>query len=249
MIILTKKVLPFWNREVVWFGDLPRLSQCLSTVYKQSLTMKNRLGYKRSDFYTKLIDISSTEEMILNGLDKDTAYDIRRGKKDGVLTKIHTDLNEFISFYNGFAQTKGLNRINLDAVHNGNNLMVTKAEMDNEILVMHSYILDPSARRVRLLHSASLYRNAETGASKRSLVGRANRLLHFEDMILFKSKGYSVYDMGGYAYETADQSLQRINLFKDGFGGKLVLESDYWPITFLFVIKLRLMMRRLTSRK
>ncbi|RZM20525.1 MAG: hypothetical protein EOO88_35930 [Pedobacter sp.] len=210
--------------------------------------MKNRLGYKRSDFYTKLIDISVPEDIILSGLDKDTAYDIRRGKKDGIHTNIHTDLNQFVEFYNGFAQTKGLNQINLAALHNGNNLLVTKAEIDSEVLVMHSYILDPSAKRVRLLHSASLYRNAEMGASKRSLVGRANRLLHFEDMILFKSQGYSIYDMGGYAFKTADQSLQRINLFKDGFGGRLVLESDYWPLTFLFVIRMRSMLSRLINR-
>lgn len=238
MIILKKKMLSLLKRKVVWFGDAPKVSQCLTTVYKQSLAMKNFFGYKRDDFYTKLIDISGSDEQLILGFDKQTAYDIRRGRKDGISSQIHNGAEEFVVFYNDFAKTKGLNTIDLSKVDYGGNLMITKAVIENDTLVMHSYILDPSLRRVRLLHSASLYRNEETGASKRSLVGRANRLLHLEDMSLFRSQGYKIYDMGGYAYQTTDSNLLRINVFKDGFGGEMVLESDYWPLTFIYLMRL-----------
>jgi hypothetical protein len=42
--------------------------------------------------------------------------------------------------------------------------------------------------------------------------------------------------MGGYAYETKDEVLQNINKFKDGFGGNLVCEYDYWPWYYKYIL-------------
>jgi len=235
--------LPFLNREVVWFGQKPKTGQCLTTVFRQSSVKGERFGYKREDFYTKLIDISASEDTFFSQFDKNTAYDIRRARKDGIHTDIHTQLDEFIIFYNDFALTKGLEPIGLSSLEYGDNLVITKAVSEGEILVMHAYLLDRSEGRVRLLYSASPYRKEEMGGTKRSWIGRANRLLHLEDMKTFKAMGFSVYDMGGYAFGTTDDSLQRINLFKDGFGGQMVVENDYWPLLMLLAIRLRLLLK------
>lgn len=163
--------------------------------------------------------------------------------KDGIQAEIHTETNEFITFYNDFASTKGLAPIGIGLLEYGENLVITKAVSEGEILVMHAYLLDRSEGRVRLLYSASLYRKEQMGGTKRSWIGRANRLLHFEDMKTFKAMGFSIYDMGGYAFGTADDSLQRINLFKDGFGGQMVVENDYWPLLMLLAVRLRLLLK------
>jgi len=49
--------------------------------------------------------------------------------------------------------------------------------------VWHAYIL--SGRTARLLHSGSCFRNRE--AHYRALVGRANRWLHWKDMLQLKA--------------------------------------------------------------
>ncbi len=73
----------------------------------------------------------------------------------------------------------------------------------------------------------------------RSLVGMANRFLHFKDMTYFKDNNYMVYDFGGYAFETNDEQLKNINDFKDSFGGTLIHESDYMPLILFVIIKIK----------
>ena len=89
-------------------------------------------------------------------------------------------------------------------------LVITQAiDSENKSLVMHSYLCDKDNKRVRLLHSASLFRSDDQNI--RSLVGMANRFLHFKDMTYFN---YMVYDFGGYAFETNDEQLKNINDFR-----------------------------------
>jgi hypothetical protein len=81
--------------------------------------------------------------------------------------------------------------------------------------------------RVRLIRSASLFR--ETGHEERQKIGRANRLLHFHDILLFQQEGLGLYDLGGYYPDKAplNAELKRINEFKESFGGQLKSEANY----------------------
>src|SRR5271156_3508662 len=72
--------------------------------------------------------------------------------------------------------------------------------------------------KATLLHSASHFRQLDDNEA-RAVVGRANRLLHWRDMLFFKAEGKSVYDFGGWYAGTEDVELLRINQFKEGFGG------------------------------
>ena len=49
------------------------------------------------------------------------------------------------------------------------------------------------------------------------LVGRANRLHHWKDMISFKSKGLDQYDFGGWYEGRKTRDRLKINQFKEGF--------------------------------
>ena len=96
-------------------------------------------------------------------------------------------------------------------------------------LVYHTYLVDRSIGKVRILTSVSIRRDENLSQQDKNLIANANRLLHYEDMVCFRDLGFTKYDFGGYAYGTKDKSLAGINFFKDSFGGELVEESNYEP--------------------
>lgn len=238
MLCVKIKVIRFLNRKVVWYSSKPSIWNCLTTHYKQSAHCKPVLGYKREDFFTKVVDLTQDEKQLLAGFEKNTSYEIRRAEKEHITTSIELNVEHFKSFYNQFAKTKGLGVLNNNINDYDESLVITKAEYEEKEVVMHSYIIDESLKRVRLFHSASLFRNI-VDSQTRAIIGRANRLLHFMDMKYFKKLGFMEYDLGGYAMDTRDETLCQINKFKDGFGGKLKLESDYLPYPMVLLSKIR----------
>jgi lipid II:glycine glycyltransferase (peptidoglycan interpeptide bridge formation enzyme) len=81
------------------------------------------------------------------------------------------------------------------------------------------------ADRVSLLHSASVL-PSESDADLRAIIGRANRRLHWEDMVFFRSEGVATYDLGGWYIGQRDQRKLGINIFKEQFGGRVVQEYN-----------------------
>jgi hypothetical protein len=180
------------------------------------------------------------EKSLLHSFAKNTIYEIKRAMKEGISFEIETSLDTYINFYNNFASSKGLKKIGSDIRDYGDHLLITKALHDGETLVMHSYLFDNTFKRARLLHSASLFRN-EHDNNKRSLIGRANRFLHYKDMLFFLEKYYKCYDLGGYAFGTDDPQRIKINEFKDSFRGKLVCEKSYYPVWKYLYDRLRVL--------
>jgi hypothetical protein len=114
--------------------------------------------------------------------------------------------------------------------------VITTAYFEDKPVVCHSYLIDSELKIVRLLHSASMIHDLEDKSFK-GFVGRANRYLHYQDMVNFKEKGFLKYDFGGYALGTENVALQGINKFKDGFGGYLVEQSNYTPMLIKMISK------------
>jgi len=87
-----------------------------------------------------------------------------------------------------------------------------------------------SDNTARLHQSSSLFR-AACDKETRSMIGRSNRLLHWEDILYFKDAGLRWYDFGGWygGPETtgtyAEQLL--INQFKESFGGEKKREYSF----------------------
>lgn len=214
------------------FHESPAILDCIRFAqYNAAGKTSSILGFKRYPFFTKLIDLTISPEELLMQCRKNTKYEIKRAEKEGVRFEIEHDPNIFMEFYSAFARSKNTAKdiieMGLDYIaHYSGNITITKAVINDEVLVMHSYVFDKDGSRARLLHAASLFRD-ENDAQRRSLVGRANRFLHFQDMIYFKDHGFKIYDMGGYAHNSDDPELKSINDFKDSFGGKLIEESIY----------------------
>ena len=59
----------------------------------------------------------------------------------------------------------------------------------------------------------------------KSLIGRSNRRLHWEEIIFYKRKKFDIYDFGGLSLSDS-KTLSQIDKFKLGFGGKIIAEYN-----------------------
>ncbi len=193
--------------------------------------------------YTLLIDLTQDEDTIFSHFNKTTQNEARRSKtKDNVIpvTKFHcgcTDqsiLEDYITFFNRFAHSKDRDCVDFsdyEPFFRASTLCIRSIDDNetNEPLTMHCYIL--SDGRARLHQSASLFRNSED-KEERNKVSRANRFLHFDDMLYFKNQGIPYYDFGGWYGGDSDREKLAINRFKEAFGGNKHTEySCIIPVT------------------
>jgi lipid II:glycine glycyltransferase (peptidoglycan interpeptide bridge formation enzyme) len=189
------------------------------------------------DFYTLLIDLGKKPEDLFSCFEKNTKYEINRARnKDGVLIETLDAAKEkdaFYDFYNRFALTKNREPIGtaeIDSLVANNMFTLRAASFEGERLIYHSYIT--ANNRARLAQSASLFRASDNPAF-RALTGRANRLLHWDDILYFKDRGYKIYDLGGVTPDKSNNEGQAIARFKECFGGSLVKEYKSWiPVSF-----------------
>ena len=130
-------------------------------------------------------------------------------------------LDEFCAFYDAFARQKALGpsyRQWLLAACKARQLALTSASRNSETLVWPAYVT--CGKAARLQYSGSCFRNRESHYHAR--VGRANRWLHWKDMLRFKEMGIERYDWGGLFEDESAPERAGINSFKRDFGGQQV---------------------------
>jgi lipid II:glycine glycyltransferase (peptidoglycan interpeptide bridge formation enzyme) len=183
-------------------------------------------------FYTLFIDLRKDPDALFFSFEKNTKYQINRARnKDKIFIETldaTKEKNAFYDFYNQFALTKKRKPIGtseIDLLIANNMFTLRTASFEGERLIYHSYIT--ANNRARLAQSASLFRASDSTAF-RALTGRANRLLHWDDILYFKDRGYKIYDFGGVALDKSNKEGQTINRFKECFGGTLVKEYKSW---------------------
>ncbi|MDB5763090.1 MAG: hypothetical protein JWQ21_2085 [Herminiimonas sp.] len=199
--------------------------------YRQSEATGRRFGFVREIFFTKVIDIDKEESKLFSSLPTSTRRKIKRAYSERISFEEVGDMAAFANFFNAFSRQKNLAfRLTPDFLEKfGKSLLITAAAKDREVLVMHANLRHPDTGRARLLYSASVLRAADKTVSK-SVIGFANRALHFHDMCILGRQGFRLYDMGGYAVGTNNPELQGVNRFKDQFGGTLIREGNYRSI-------------------
>ena len=186
-------------------------------------------------FLTLHLRLDVPEPDLLARLDKDTQYEIRRCARTDNLQFHDTprpnedSIADFLNFYRRFSQDKGLERTDADCAwyavglrqfHAAGGLTISSVALpDGQRICMHTYLVD--GVRARLLNSASVFRHSDS--KFRALVGRANRALHWHDMLFFKNAGYQIYDFGGITTAPDDT----ISKFKGSFGGSAVTEYNF----------------------
>jgi hypothetical protein len=248
MIEIETKIGPLLNRtkwfakEVSWIDSFRLVS------YAQSAQQSFRLGFVRRSFQTKVIDLTASEDEIFGQFSKNTQYKIRRARRDGVICHFDGDPALFRRLYNQVAKDQGRWPIppgRIEAA--GTEACVSYALLDDTVLVMHCTLIDRAQRRARLWYSCSRY-VVEDKSEIRNTIGRANRLLHFEDMRHLKGRRLAIYDFGGYSADQTDRKKMAINAFKDGFGGRLLVESDYVSYPLFLAVRGRELLADLRHR-
>lgn len=225
-----------------WFSENKDLKNNLGIVSfrqaKNDIIMK---GYKKETFHTLISDLTASKEDILKNFSSTVRNEINRSIKEDVITVFNDSKSNFIPFYNNFASLKGLRILKKRSLSSyKRNLIITSAFSQNTQLCSHSYLIDYEIKRVRLLQSATMRFSEDID---HNLIGRANKYLHFQDMIYFKNQGYKIYDWGGIAANPTDSSLIGINRFKKSFGGEELIEYDYTSMLYEILLKVKKLLK------
>jgi len=174
-------------------------------------------------------DLSVPAEAIAAAFDTNCRRQLRRAADDGwryeQFAATPDRLREFADFYDVFARQKGLwlaDRHWLSRVAAEGQLLLTCASRAGERFVWHSYLR--SGETVQVSNSASWFRDMH--ADERALVGRANRWLHWQDMLALREAGARSYDWGGMFADESTPERAGINRFKRAFGGTPVLAYE-----------------------
>ena len=211
--------------ELYFEEELPSGSSPDIVRYVQAFAPRSEIY---SDFFTLVTDLRPDAETLMAGIHKETRRQVRCSAKDNLEIQVWDNregsfLGDFLAFYNRFAAQKGRPELDISRLERYASLgrldLSRVVSAEGEMLVYHAH--DRVAERVRLMHSASQFRSSADGAF-RTLVGRANRWLHWQDLLRFKAEGRVCFDWGGW-YEGKDNpDLLSINQFKESFGGEVL---------------------------
>lgn len=207
----------------IWYDDEPSRDSGVDIIqYRQrAIPIADA---RLTPFLSLVTDLAGGEDAIPEKFRKDCRYKIRRAEsKDGLhmefITEPESRLEEFGTFFDAFATQKSLapcDRQWLVAACKARQLALSSASRNGEALVWHAHVL--SGKKAGLLHSASCFRNRDN--DYRALVGRANRWLHWKDMLQFNAIGMECYDWGGLFDDESTPERAGINNFKRDFGGR-----------------------------
>ena len=186
-------------------------------------------GARYREFHTTHIDLTQDMQALFADVSKTCRYEVRRGERDELkeeawMSARGEPVDDFIAFFDRFAAGKGLPPApaeRLCTLAEAGLLDLSTVSHDDDALVWHACLR--AGNRARLLHSASLFRE-HTDTATRNLIGRANRYLHWHDLLRYKEACIPLFDFGGWYSGRDDEDLLRINAFKEGFGGRVVPE-------------------------
>ena len=185
-------------------------------------------GARVAPFLSIVNDLDGDD--LIAGFGKDCRYKVKRAEaRDGLkvdfIAEPASRLHEFQAFYDAFAAEKGLRPSYaawLQAACAARQLFLTRATRDGEPLVWHAFLLAGSSAWLQYTGSCFRHRDNEF----RAIVGRANRWLHWQEMLHFREMGIARYDWGGLFEDESTAERAGINRFKKEFGGKPVRRYD-----------------------
>jgi hypothetical protein len=225
-------VIRLQGRAVVygelWFDEDPPADAGVDVlVYRYR---PEQLPYARTfPLHSLKTDLAAPAELIAAGFAESCRRQIRRAGNDGLRHQVFAGavdgLEEFAKFYDVFARQKGvwlIDRHWLAQAAAARQLALSCVSRDGERLVWHAHLC--AGRTVQLAYSASWFRAGDR--DYRSLVARANRWLHWRDMLGFRDAGALHYDWGGMFEDESTPERAGINRFKRTFGGEPVLAYE-----------------------
>jgi len=217
----------------VWFDEDPGdVSGYDLVVYHQRSTPINSIYCLF--YYTILIDLDLAPEALLAQMGNGNPQQIRRALgKDRIVCSFSfppspEEIEEFLAFYDDGAAPGGeeADRGQMDLLAKAGLLALSAARgPDGQVLARHSYVCHTGQQRARCDLSKTLQTDPRD-SEVRSALSRANRLLHYQDMLALQHLGIKTYDFGGWYSGKEDSKRLNINRFKEGFGGRIVREFE-----------------------
>ena len=213
----------------LWFDEAPP-SDAGVDILVYRYRSEPIVNTRSSPLHSLRTDLAPPDEAIVARFEESCRRQIRRAARDDglryeLIAEPARKLDEFAEFYDVFARQKGLwlaDRHWLSRAVEARQLALSCVSRDGEQLVWHAHLT--AGRTAQLAHSVSLFR--DTDADRRSLVARANRWLHWQDMLAFKAAGAVHYDWGGMFADESTAERAGINRFKRTFGGAPVLAYE-----------------------
>lgn len=186
--------------------------------------------------YTLELDLTQDTNSLFANFSKQVRQQIKIAENEGISCAFHTDVDKFVDFFNDFAVKKNTWTTSKQRILDmGENIRLSFALYNGQILAAHSYIVDTELGIVRHLHSATKRLDENFDKNR---IGRANKSLTVNDIIYFKENGFKIFDFGGYAKDTVNDSLKGINNYKLLFGGKPVTCVNYYSYNYWILKKL-----------
>ena len=187
------------------------------------------------DTYTLELDLEQSEEVIIANFAKQIRQQAKIAENENTSCFFHQEVDQFVSFFNEFALKKDTWTTSKRRIEElGDNIKLSFATNNGQILAAHSYLIDEKVGIVRHLHSAT--KRLDENFDK-NLIGRANKYLTVKDILYFKEQGFKIFDFGGFAKDTENESLKGINNYKLLFGGKLVTCTNYSSFNYWILKK------------
>jgi hypothetical protein len=220
-----------YRRSTVWIGDLfcgesgpidPRVDLIRYNFWPEPLNS----GYQRDPQYTRIIDLTHTEDELFADMRATPRRHIRQAQRDDFeydfqFPATMEATNHFCDFYERFGflrRVASADRARTQALASAGRLEINRVMDGGSTVVLHAYVR--TQRRVVLLHSCSTFRNEATSIG-RNRVAHANRYLHWQELLRWKGQGLEVFDFGGWYNGDKDAKLLAVNQFKAGFGGRV----------------------------
>ena len=137
--------------------------------------------------HTIELDLEQETETIFSNFSKQIRQQYKIAENEGITVSHQGDMDVFVHFFNDFASKKKTDMISRRRIEEmGENLKLSFALCNGQILAAHSYLVDKENSIVRHHHSATkrLDENYD-----RNLIGRANKYLtvknrYLNDLIL-----------------------------------------------------------------
>ena len=180
------------------------------------------------------VDLACDDQLIFAKFTKQVRNCIRQAERLGVQCNFGKDTKSFIEFYNAFAKEKGIPILHKKVFERlGENIYLSFAIYNDEIYAAHWYVVDRDAGYSVLYRSAS--RRLIDKSLDANFVGKANKLLHYHDMLYFKKMGIIKYEFGGYGFYAKTDPLFGITRFKSCFGGEVSMADRYQTIPYYLI--------------
>src|SRR5699024_647962 len=171
------------------------------------------------------IDLNQSEETLMKEMSKSARYSVRRAIRDQIQIKYIdnptlTDIENFTTFYNQFAEAKGIEPCKLEkliGLMKAELLYLTYAQDENGVSLGGSALICNVEIAIVLYGASILFDDTEYSGQ---YISRANRFLHHSEVMHFKGKGCHTYDLMSLSTDKDDKEFQKINDYKRKLGGE-----------------------------